>query len=232
MNHQELLQQMIGMALVLLLLVACGTPATTPTLIPPTPTSAEAPVATSTPVPTETPTQSPPTNTPTPAPPTPTPIPPTATPVPPVVYIGTPEADIEVSGVFVFPEMEQPDSSTEDWMLVLSRYVHAKIEQLDSGQPLPNIFPSGTTQLYIVVRGGFPPGTRIEWDIYTDAGPVALETGERGLEMYEATGEMIKVLPISPLNGVFTDGTYQAKIKINDVEIALLNWTVGAPGAS
>ena len=102
---------------------------------------------------------------------------------------------------------------------------------MDSGQSLPNTFASGTTKLYFVVKGGFPLGTRIEWDIYTNAGPVALETGEHGLEMYEETGEMIEILSISPLSGVFTDGTYQAKIKINDAVIALLNWTIDGPGA-
>ena len=38
MNHMRLLQQMMGLALGLLLLVACGTPESTPTQVPPTPT--------------------------------------------------------------------------------------------------------------------------------------------------------------------------------------------------
>jgi len=107
MNHKRLLPQMTGLTLVLLFLVACGTPQPTPTPVPPTatptpvpPTATLTPVpptATSTPVPpTATLTPVPPTATPTPVPPTatftpssptatPTPIPPTATstPVPP-----------------------------------------------------------------------------------------------------------------------------------------------------
>ena len=81
MNHKKLLPQMIGLTLVMLLLVACGTPqpAATPTPKP----------ATSTPVP-PTPTPIPPTPTlvpptPTPIPPTPTPVPPTPTPIPQAV---------------------------------------------------------------------------------------------------------------------------------------------------
>ena len=77
MSCQKLLQQMVGMTLVMLLLVGCGAPAATPV--------SEAPAATATPVPpTATPTPVPPTPTPTPVPPTatPTPVPPTATPTP------------------------------------------------------------------------------------------------------------------------------------------------------
>ncbi len=72
MNHRRLPPQMIGLALVALLLVACGTPETAPT-------------------PTPTPTPIPPTSTFTPVPPTatPTPVPPTATPTP----IPTPTTD-------------------------------------------------------------------------------------------------------------------------------------------
>lgn len=57
MDYQRLLQQVIGMALVMSLLIGCGAPAATPTPVPPTPT---------------------------PVPPTPTPIPPTATAAPEV----------------------------------------------------------------------------------------------------------------------------------------------------
>jgi hypothetical protein len=81
MNYQKLLQQMIGVTLVMLLLVGCGTPATIPTPVvivvtaTPQPTLTPAP-PTATPVPpTATPTPLPPTATPTPVPPTPTPTP-------------------------------------------------------------------------------------------------------------------------------------------------------------
>ena len=69
MSYQKLLQQMIGVTLVMLLLVGCGAPTATPIVI----------VVTATPQPTAMPV--PPTATP--VPPTATPIPPTATPVPP-----------------------------------------------------------------------------------------------------------------------------------------------------
>jgi hypothetical protein len=74
MSNQKLLQQMIGVTVVMLLLVGCGAPAAT--LVPP--------ASTPTPVP-PTPMPVPPTLTPTPLPPTPTPVPPTATltPIPP-----------------------------------------------------------------------------------------------------------------------------------------------------
>jgi hypothetical protein len=64
MSRQKLLQQLIGVTLVVLFLVGCGATAPAP----------EAPAATSTPKP-PTPTPIPPTSTPTPAPPTPTPQP-------------------------------------------------------------------------------------------------------------------------------------------------------------
>jgi len=56
-NCQKLLQQIMGIAFVLLLLIGCGAPVATPTPVPPTAT-------------------------PTPVPPTPTPVPPTDTPTP------------------------------------------------------------------------------------------------------------------------------------------------------
>jgi hypothetical protein len=73
MSYQKLLQQMIGVTLVMLFLVGCGAPPATPV--------SEAPAATSTPVHSvATPTPEPPTAMPTPVPPTPTP---TSTPLPP-----------------------------------------------------------------------------------------------------------------------------------------------------
>jgi hypothetical protein len=65
MSHKRLLQHMMGLALVLLFLVACGTSQPTPTPVPPT----------ATPVP----------PTATPVPPTATPVPPTATPTPEII---------------------------------------------------------------------------------------------------------------------------------------------------
>ena len=64
MSYQKLLQQMIGVTLVMLLLVGCGAPAATPTPAVIVVTTASQP-------------------TPTPVPPTATPVPPTATPAPP-----------------------------------------------------------------------------------------------------------------------------------------------------
>jgi hypothetical protein len=111
MSRKGLLPHMMGLALVLLLLVACAIPQPAPTSVPPTATSTPAPpTATPTPVPpTATPTPVPPTATPTPVPPTatPTPVPPTVTPtpVPPAGHLvgsiigadtGKPLADLQI----------------------------------------------------------------------------------------------------------------------------------------
>ena len=69
MSYQKLLQQMIGVTLVVLLLAGCGAPAATPTPVPPTPMPTPTLTLTATPTPTPTLTA-----TPTP-PPTPTPTP-------------------------------------------------------------------------------------------------------------------------------------------------------------
>lgn len=85
MSYQKLLQQMIGVTLVMLPLVGCGAPVAMPTpdrvatgvaeaeaiaatLTAEAPTTTPTAIATDTPVPTETPTPVPPTATPTPAP--------------------------------------------------------------------------------------------------------------------------------------------------------------------
>jgi len=82
-KYQRSLQQMIGLALAVLLSVACGLLQASPTPIPPTLTPTPIPpTATHTPVP--------PTSTPVPPTATPTPIPPTATPTSTATPIPTP----------------------------------------------------------------------------------------------------------------------------------------------
>ena len=110
MNHKRLLPQMIGLTLVVLLLVACGTPQPTRTSVPPT--------AVPTPIPpTAIPTPISPTATPTPVTPTatPTPVPPTATPTPSHPFFSVAEV-LEVpsisatvgEGVVSFMEGDEP----------------------------------------------------------------------------------------------------------------------------
>jgi hypothetical protein len=120
MGYQELLRQIIGVTLVMLLLVGCGAPAATPV--------SEAPAATSTPVssaatstpepPTATPTPLPPTATSTPVPPTPTPtpVPPTPTPKKTIVIVKvSPEVMKELSSwderIVFFTSVEDPITS-------------------------------------------------------------------------------------------------------------------------
>jgi len=95
MNHKRLLQQVIGLAWILVLLVSCGTPQSTPT--------PALPAATVTPVPpTVTPTPVPPTATPTPVPPTATftlvPLTATPTPVPPATPTATATQEVITHG--------------------------------------------------------------------------------------------------------------------------------------
>ena len=105
MSHSKLLQQLVGMMLIVLFLVGCGTPAATP--VPEAPTTTPMPEP-----PTATPTPVPPTRTRTPIPPTATPtLTPTVPPTPaPTVEYGvetitlTTEDNIELAGTLFLSE--------------------------------------------------------------------------------------------------------------------------------
>ena len=128
MNHKRLLPQMTGLTLVLLFLVACGTPQPTPTPVPST--------ATPTPVPpTATLTPVPPTATSTPVPPTATltPVPPTATPTP--LPSPTP-----------IPGIEEPVVVGDVEVIVLEAYT---LDSLPSGED--TVYPDDPSDIFFVV---------------------------------------------------------------------------------
>ena len=193
MSYQKLLQQMIGVMLVMLLLVGCGAPPAT--LV------SEAPAATYTPVPSATtPTPIPPTATPTPIPPTATstPIPPTHTPTP---------AGITISGLITSLEKVTPyltESSylqlvllPDDGQVTVAIDNKAQIETISDSDlaqiPIPSdgVFSFQTESLepgtYIIVAQLFksPDGLIHNMVLIEDAGNVELF---RVIEMdYEAS---------------------------------------------
>ncbi len=158
-------------------------------------------------------------------PPTVTPISPTATSVPLVVYVSTPEPGIKF---YIFPEREQPGSESES-----RKYVFEMMGKVDSGQPMRNTFPSGTRKIYIVFsKAGGPDVRRLDMKIYTSASPAPLQVATAlAFTVYEAAGGVTTLFPISPESGMFADGSYQAKVEVNDTLFAMLNWTIGGSGA-
>jgi uncharacterized protein (TIGR03067 family) len=128
---------------------------------------------------------------------------------PRIEQIGEPGPGISVVSMFVC-------SSFQEW--------------LDSGDKgLPKVFPSGTKKLAIVVGFTRPPpdGTKVDYEIYSNLGPMAVREKVVESRLNKATGSYMGEMRFQPAGEVFPDGEYQARVRFDGQPIALLNGSVG-----
>lgn len=112
---------------------------------------------------------------------------------------------------------------------IVDAFVYAQPEQAASGIPRPNRFPTGVTRLTLDVRVKDLPrlGTTFRYEVLTSEG--VLEMSEGLFSFARLKGEAVASLDfdLRPRAGPFKNGAYQLRLFMNDVLVAVLNWSVG-----
>lgn len=128
----------------------------------------------------------------------------------PMVFIETPPVNIKITDFYIIEEAD----------LDIIR---------ESKKTIPAIFSSGTKQLTIVVVI-CPPlenGVDVTVDIIGNNGLVKVDEVVSVLTLTQPDRCITVVRDFKPLSGKYEDGPYQARLSINNIVVALLNWTVG-----
>lgn len=131
---------------------------------------------------------------------------------PPMVTVSTSVGDIKIEDFYI---IEESDLDTI----------------LSGKKTIPAIFSSGTTRLSVVVVICTPleNGTDINVKIIGNDGPLELDDLVTFISLSNPEGCLIVTRDLKPVSGKYADGPYQAQLSINDIVVALLNWTVGSP---
>lgn len=126
---------------------------------------------------------------------------------PRVEYVGQPPHEFEIVDVFVYAEPQQAASNV----------------------PRPNRFASGITRLTLDMRVKELPrlGTTIRYEVLTNDGVLAMSEGLFSFARLPREGVASLDFDLRPKSGLFKDGPYQLKLFMNDILVAILNWTVG-----
>ena len=112
---------------------------------------------------------------------------------------------------------------------IVDAFVHALPEQAAAGAPRPNRFPSGLPRLTLDIRVKQLKrlGTVIRFEVMTTRGAVEMADGFFSFARLEKEGVSSMELDLVPKRGVFDDGPYQLRLFMNDILVAVLNWSVG-----
>jgi hypothetical protein len=121
--------------------------------------------------------------------------------------------------------LEKPPHALE----IVDVFVYASPEQAAYKAPRPNRFPSGLTQLTLDIRVKALTrlGTVIRFDIQTTGGGVEMDDGLFSFARLEQEGVSSMELDLLPRRGVYADGPYRLTLYMNEIPVAVLNWTVG-----
>ena len=126
---------------------------------------------------------------------------------PRVEYVGRPPHDFEIVEVFVY----------------------ALPEQAGSHVARPNRFASGTARLTLDMRVKDLPrlGTSIRYEVLTNEGVLGMTDGL--FSFARLRGEAVASLDfdLRPESGPFKDGPYRLRLFMDEILVAVLNWTVG-----
>jgi hypothetical protein len=112
---------------------------------------------------------------------------------------------------------------------IVDIFVYARPEESARGAVRPNRFPSGRKQLTLDIRVKEVKrlGTVIRFEVEHPAGRVAINDGLFSFARLELEDVASMQLDLIPKAGVFADGPYQLKLYMNDLLVAILNWTIG-----
>lgn len=124
-----------------------------------------------------------------------------------VEYIGRPPHDFEIVEVFVYALPEQA-----------GRHVAR-----------PNRFASGTARLTLDMRVKDLPrlGTSIRYEVLTNEGPLGMTDGLFSFARLQGEAVASLDFDLRPTSGPFKDGPYRLRLFMNEILVAVLNWTVG-----
>lgn len=97
--------------------------------------------------------------------------------------------------------------------------------------PPQRTFPSGTKELYVVVKlGRRPAAESFSVEVYNRNGTVEMGHGIAMQAEDLKTGEYSVGMDLNPKAGEFADGPHQARLKFDDKVVALVNWGIGQTG--
>lgn len=95
--------------------------------------------------------------------------------------------------------------------------------------PAHRVFPSGTKELHLAVKfARRPAASSFSIEIYTLKGKVTLGPSISMVAENRTTGEFTVGTDLNPETGAFADGPYQAKVKLDDKVVVVVNWEVGS----
>ena len=126
---------------------------------------------------------------------------------PRVEYIGRPPHDFEIVEVFVYALPEQA-----------GRHVAR-----------PNRFASGTAKLTLDMHVKDLPrlGTSIRYEVLTNEGVLDMTDGLFSFARLQGEAVASLDFELQPTTGVFKDGPYRLRLFMEEILVAVLNWTVG-----
>jgi hypothetical protein len=112
---------------------------------------------------------------------------------------------------------------------IVDIFVYAKADQAARGVARPNRFPSGTPQLTLDIRVKELKqlGTVIRFDVENASGRVEISDGFFSFARLDQESVSSMQLDLVPKSRPYADGHYQLKLYMNDVLVAVLNWTIG-----
>ena len=107
-------------------------------------------------------------------------------------------------------------------------FVYARPEEAAAGATRPNRFPSGTKQLTLDIRVKELRrlGTVIRFEVENAAGRVEINDGLFSFSRLEHESISSMQLDLIPKAGAYADGPYQLKLFMNELLVAILNWSV------
>ena len=112
---------------------------------------------------------------------------------------------------------------------IVDVFVYARPEEAAASAVRPNRFPSGIRKLTLDIRVKElrRMGTVIRFDVSTGSGRVEIADGLFSFARLEREGVSSMDLDLVPKSGVFADGPYRLDLFMNDIPVAVLNWSIG-----
>jgi hypothetical protein len=112
---------------------------------------------------------------------------------------------------------------------IVDIFLYARPEEAAANVARPNRFPSGTKKLTLDIRVKElrRMGTVIRFEVQSSGGPVEIADGIFSFARIEREGVSSMDLDLVPRSGVFADGPYRLQLFMNDIHVAVLNWSIG-----
>jgi hypothetical protein len=112
---------------------------------------------------------------------------------------------------------------------IVDIFVYARPEEAAANALRPNRFPSGTKKLTLDIRVKElrRMGTVIRFEVSTSSGRVDIADGLFSFARLDRESVSSMDLDLMPKSGVFADGPYRLNLFMNDIHVAVLNWSIG-----